>query len=62
MAAAGVQDYDKHGVSGIGDKQALFRLIQELNAEDLQLSLSPEPSSTGPSASASRDQLDGYGV
>jgi kinesin family member 2/24 len=32
----------------MADKQALFRVIQELNAEDLRLSLSPEPALTPP--------------
>jgi hypothetical protein len=49
-----VQDYERHGVVDMADKQAVFKLIQDLNAEDLSmLTLSPEPSSPPSSQSMS---------
>lgn len=39
-------DYDKFGVCDLSDKQALFKLIQSLNADDFSLTISPPQSPT----------------
>ena len=41
-----LQDYDKYGVHDVIEKQALFKVIQGLNADDYSLNLSPEPSTS----------------
>lgn len=41
------QDYDKFGVVDMNDKQALFRLIQTLNASPDSLVLTPQASALG---------------
>ena len=53
------QDYEKHGVYDMADKQALFKVIKDLTTEDF--TLSPEPSSNAVShANSSPDPAARY--
>jgi kinesin family protein 2/24 len=47
-----VQDYDKFGIRDVVEKQALFKVIKGLNAEEFSLTLSPEPSASNLSSQA----------
>ena len=57
------QDYDKFGIYDVIEKQALFKVIKSLNADDLTLPLSPEPSASNVSqANSSPEPLARYGI
>lgn len=45
-----LQDYEKYGIRDLSDKQALFKLIQSLNAEDFSLTISPPHSPSNESS------------
>lgn len=47
-----IQDYDKFGIRDVVEKQALFKVIKGLNAEEFSLNLSPEPSASNLSSQA----------
>jgi kinesin family protein 2/24 len=47
-----VQDYDKFGIRDVVEKQALFKVIKGLNAEEFSLNLSPENSTSNLSSQA----------
>lgn len=49
-----MQDYDKYGVYDMNDKQALFRLIQTLNAQPDSPTLTPQASAWGGGGSRDR--------
>jgi hypothetical protein len=53
-----LQDYEKHGVCSLADKQALFKLIQDLNAEDLQMSLTLSPAQSSSTESQTLSSPD----